>query len=344
MSETNEIGFHPLAAIFPLMEGAEFDELVADIKANGQRQWIVTYEGMILDGRNRYRACLAAGVKPGVQKGDDCVGDPAAYVVSANIHRRHLNAEQKRDLIAKLLKAQPQKSDRQIAETVKASPTTVGVVRREIESTVQSGQLPPKRIGADGKARKQPTEKPKAQQQHDHAGTEAQRHEIETAIKRLIRKWNVALSALDRPEPGDHDVADPRTVKENLLEDVDGHNEFLRKVAPCFRDTARTEDVVFWIERLKARAEGYRKVFKLSRFEDTARAEIRTAIEGLIQNLRECLRDLAEKSADDPEARSANDIGPASSGEAERLRIRVDELQAEKRQLEIKVAGLESEV
>ena len=159
MSETNEIGFHPLAAIFPLMEGAEFDELVADIKANGQRQWIVTYEGMILDGRNRYRACLAAGVKPGVQKGDDCVGDPAAYVVSANIHRRHLNAKQKRDLIAKLLKAQPQKSDRQIAETVKASPTTVGVVRREIESTVQSGQLPPKRIGADGKARKRPAKK-----------------------------------------------------------------------------------------------------------------------------------------------------------------------------------------
>jgi hypothetical protein len=159
MSETNEIGFHPLADIFPLMEGAAFDELVADIKANGQRQWIVTYEGMILDGRNRYRACLAAGVKPGVQKGDDCVGDPAAYVVSANIHRRHLNAEQKRDLIAKLLKAQPQKSDRQIAETVKASPTTVGVVRREIESTVQSGQLPPKRIGADGKARKRPAKK-----------------------------------------------------------------------------------------------------------------------------------------------------------------------------------------
>jgi hypothetical protein len=74
MSETNEIGFHPLAAIFPLMEGAG-DELVADIKANGQRQWIVTYEGMILDGRNRFRACLAAGVKPGVQKGD---GEAAA--------------------------------------------------------------------------------------------------------------------------------------------------------------------------------------------------------------------------------------------------------------------------
>ena len=58
--------------------------------------------------------------------------DPYGYVISANIHRRHLTAEQKRELIAKLLKATPEKSDRQIAETVKASPTTVGTVRAEM--------------------------------------------------------------------------------------------------------------------------------------------------------------------------------------------------------------------
>ena len=40
--------------------------------------------------------------------------DPYAFVISANIYRRHLTAEQKRDLIAKLLKADPSKSDRQI--------------------------------------------------------------------------------------------------------------------------------------------------------------------------------------------------------------------------------------
>jgi ParB-like chromosome segregation protein Spo0J len=54
--------FHPLADVLPLIEGAKFDELVASIKANGLREPIVTLDGKIIDGRNRYRACLAAGI------------------------------------------------------------------------------------------------------------------------------------------------------------------------------------------------------------------------------------------------------------------------------------------
>src|SRR5215468_5557760 len=122
----NSLQFHPLADIFPLMEGEEFDALVADIKANGLHDQIVLYDGMILDGRNRYRACVALGWTWGAIREmavnldsliDDVDGDglgyggPAAYVISANIHRRHLSAEQKRDLIAKVIAAQPEKSD-----------------------------------------------------------------------------------------------------------------------------------------------------------------------------------------------------------------------------------------
>jgi ParB-like chromosome segregation protein Spo0J len=148
--------FHPLAVLFPLMEGTEFDELVADIKTNGLQEHIALYERKILDGRNRYRACLAAKVTPVTYNADPFITDPAAYVITANLHRRHLTAEQKRELIAKLLTTQPEKSDRRIAKTVKVSPTTVGTVRAELEETGDVSKLDTR---TDSKGRKQAAKK-----------------------------------------------------------------------------------------------------------------------------------------------------------------------------------------
>ena len=57
--------FHVVTELFPLMSGVAFEELAADIKKNGLREPILCdAEGSILDGRNRYRACLQAGVEP----------------------------------------------------------------------------------------------------------------------------------------------------------------------------------------------------------------------------------------------------------------------------------------
>ena len=86
--------FHETAAIFPMMTGAEFAALVADIKANGLREPIWTWNGQIIDGRNRFNACQEAGIKPSFQEWNG-QGSLVAFIVSLNLHRRHLDESQR---------------------------------------------------------------------------------------------------------------------------------------------------------------------------------------------------------------------------------------------------------
>lgn len=88
------MNFHPYCEVFPLLEGEAFEELVADIKANGLREEIWMYQGMVLDGRNRFRACQKANERLRTRdfKGTDQAA--LALVISANVHRRHLTASQ----------------------------------------------------------------------------------------------------------------------------------------------------------------------------------------------------------------------------------------------------------
>ena len=95
-----QIAFHPFASIFPLLEGGAFSELAADIAAHGLREPIVLHDGKILDGRNRYRACLEAGVKP--EFVTYTRADPLAYVVSLNLKRRHLDESQRAMVAARI--------------------------------------------------------------------------------------------------------------------------------------------------------------------------------------------------------------------------------------------------
>lgn len=89
---------HYLCSLFPRIVGAEFDALVADIRANGLRQPITLHDGKILDGGNRYRACIEAGIDPEFVEFD---GDNAlSFVLSANMHRRHMSAGQQAAIVA----------------------------------------------------------------------------------------------------------------------------------------------------------------------------------------------------------------------------------------------------
>src|SRR5262249_49105072 len=157
----DHLKIHPAADLFPLMSEPELRELGEDIKANGLRAPIVLYKGKLLDGRNRLDAMQLVGVKVTLSYqdiSDDCLlffgsaaqrmshtaklrcntygkGDPYDYVLSANLHRRHLTSEQKRELIAKVLKAKPEASNATVAKQVKADDKTVAKIRRKLEST-----------------------------------------------------------------------------------------------------------------------------------------------------------------------------------------------------------------
>jgi ParB-like chromosome segregation protein Spo0J len=144
-----ELPFHPAADRFPLLEGEEFDALVADIAANGLRESILLHpDGSILDGRNRLRACQQAGVAPRFEPWDG-QGSEEAVVLSLNLHRRHLTPEQRRAVVL-TLRGQGQ-SERQIAAALQTSPATV---HRDLATASDEAVALPERItGRDGKSR-----------------------------------------------------------------------------------------------------------------------------------------------------------------------------------------------
>jgi hypothetical protein len=159
---------HPAAEMFPLMSPDELRVLGEDIKANGLKNPVTLWaaepdsEWFLLDGRNRLDAMELIGLSTLEDHQWQVIfgskgGDPYAFVVSANIHRRHLTAEQKRDLVAKLLKARPEQSDRQIAEQTKSNRTTVGQIRKNLEAT---GDVSIIDTRTDTRGRQQPAHKP----------------------------------------------------------------------------------------------------------------------------------------------------------------------------------------
>lgn len=85
---------HPAADLFPAMNEIDLTALANDIADRGLLQSVVLFGGKILDGRNRYAACLQAKVTPTfVQAPEGC--DPVDYVISTNVHRRNLTTKQR---------------------------------------------------------------------------------------------------------------------------------------------------------------------------------------------------------------------------------------------------------
>jgi hypothetical protein len=203
---------HPAADMFPLLGPEELKALGEDIRANGLMMPIDLFATelggpyLVLDGRNRLDAMESIGwrfeydgrhIAAIDQTGEEMRGawgipnsksltaeaygwdpipfDPYDYVISVNIRRRHLTTAQKGELIAALLRANPERSDRAIAKDVKVDHKTVSARREKLE---QGGEIPHHdvRTGSDGVA--QPATKP-LQKPADTEPPEPQRPAVE---------------------------------------------------------------------------------------------------------------------------------------------------------------------
>ena len=112
MSDVFKLPVFPAADVFPMMADDELSELAEDIAANGLHEPLVKAEietpdepkhpmtWMLIDGRNRRAACKLAGIEPSIRELNG--GDPTAYVLSANIHRRHMTKGQRAMAVAKI--------------------------------------------------------------------------------------------------------------------------------------------------------------------------------------------------------------------------------------------------
>ena len=170
---------HPAAELSPRMSPDELRALGEDIVKSGLKSPIVLWRPdprsppSLLDGINRLDAIeIATGSPvivgaPSIVAGEHFLAcdkvlvlnksiDPYSYVISANIRRRHLTAKQKRDLIAKIIRVTPEKSNNAIAKQMKVDDKTVGKVRREMEGR---SEIPNVETRTDTRGRKQPAKR-----------------------------------------------------------------------------------------------------------------------------------------------------------------------------------------
>jgi ParB-like chromosome segregation protein Spo0J len=84
---------HRLASYYPKLGKEEYKALRASVKAHGLLNDITLFEGAILDGTNRYRACIDEGVEPRFKQLPKGI-DPVDFVIASNETRRHLTREQ----------------------------------------------------------------------------------------------------------------------------------------------------------------------------------------------------------------------------------------------------------
>jgi len=125
-ARNNELSFHPVCSIFPLMPEEQLAALAADIREHGLREPIVVAGNAILDGRNRWLACQKSAREPWTVEWDRH-GSLLDFVLSVNLHRRHLSTSQRAMVAGRIATMKSgERTDLQ-SNDIRSSPGTISV-------------------------------------------------------------------------------------------------------------------------------------------------------------------------------------------------------------------------
>jgi hypothetical protein len=133
-----ELQPHPLCEAFPKLSPTELRDLANDIRDKGLQVPIVLYNGQILDGWHRYQACMTENVEPEFQ--DYHGDDPVSYVMSMNMHRRHMLKQDQRRVAKLIIGMHPERSDRSVAKDTGLSHTTIPAIRAELQEEQEAAR------------------------------------------------------------------------------------------------------------------------------------------------------------------------------------------------------------
>jgi protein gp37 len=218
MARLGEFEVHPFADAFPLIDGDEFGQLVMDVKKNGLREPIIlNHDGTVLiDGRNRYRACEAAGSDQVYERLGTHYTEPMILdlIVSKNMARRQLNAGQRALMALEYERyyaaAQPKGAPvgnhnashrppgpSPSADTTRADLRTAGEwIEPQARRQQRSDERAAKVVGASGRA----VQQAKAVVR-DAPDLAAKVRAGEIALDRADRERKQRLAAMPKPEP-----------------------------------------------------------------------------------------------------------------------------------------------
>jgi ParB-like chromosome segregation protein Spo0J len=282
---------HPAADVFPMMSDEELDKLGEDIKKHGLQQAIVFsgHDGdrehpLLLDGRNRLEAAERAGIKLPIFERFYITSNPVAFIIGANIRRRHLDKQQQADLIVAAVKAG--EKPRQVDEVSKGGRGRINTVKAKAVAEADKHGISKSTVErslakAEGKV-------PKPKRKVNSSALEIARGAANSAREAasVLREFEDTLEIDDDLLDACRKAANAwskllaRQEEDNFEDDTFEPSEDVEEPAQVLTN------VLDSIKDAKSVAEAYRKIFKVSSFDREAKKQIYDAINLLIAKWR----------------------------------------------------------